>query len=91
MCHHARSWRFYAESVASRDPAFDAIKCDNYDEFKKLNCNIDAPPSYMGYYADVECSGIYYLQTNPTSPFSRRVFGIQYYPAIDHDRGIEGN
>lgn len=88
-CHHARSWLYYAESVASKYPTFDAVQCNNYDEFKNLNCNRDTPPSNMGYHADVDCSGIYYLQTNPKFPFSRNVFGIQYYPAIDSDRLVE--
>lgn len=45
----------------------------------------------MGFHASIECNGVYYLQTNPTFPFSRGVFGIQYYPGIDTDRQIEEN
>jgi hypothetical protein len=40
VCDHMRSWRYFAESVASKNsPRFDAIQCDTYKDFKKQNCS----------------------------------------------------
>lgn len=90
LCDHARSWYYYAESVEEERPSFDAIQCSSYSDFKHLNCIESTSITYMGFHAPMECSGEYYLQTNSKSPFSRGVFGLQYYPAIDTDR-LVGN
>lgn len=87
-CDHARSWHYYAESVENEEPTFDSIRCENFSEFKALNCTDSESITYMGYYAPIDCSGEYYLQTNTKSPFSRGVFGLQYYPSIDTDRQV---
>lgn len=56
ICDHARSWKYFAESVASEDLKFDSIECDDYDGFKRRNCSyknefnnmgIDASPMYL--------------------------------------------
>jgi hypothetical protein len=89
QCDHARSWHYYAESVRAKEPIFDAIKCNNYLEFKLFNCSFDPPLSNMGYHASLECNGNYYLQTNEKFPFSRGIFGLQFYPFDDTDRQTE--
>ncbi|XP_070491648.1 lipase member H-A-like [Chironomus tepperi] len=84
-CDHKRSWMYYAESVASMEPKFNAIVCEDYKNFKKLNCS-DNLTSFMGFYASENCSGVYYLQTNNDFPYSRGVFGLLYSPLVDIDR-----
>lgn len=48
LCDHARSWFYFAESVAYQEPRFDAIKCKNYETFIRLNCSDQIPFSNMG-------------------------------------------
>lgn len=70
-------------------PIFDAVQCGSYDDFKQLNCNSDSfSTNYMGFHATSDCSGVYYLQTNENSPYSRGIFGLQYYPDNDSDREV---
>ncbi|CRL01709.1 CLUMA_CG014925, isoform A [Clunio marinus] len=47
-CDHSRSWKFFAESVASFDLKFDAIKCESFEDFKILNCSVKPPLGNMG-------------------------------------------
>lgn len=48
LCDHSRSWQFFAESVATREPSFDAIKCDSYESFTNRNCSLETPLNNMG-------------------------------------------
>lgn len=48
LCDHSRSWRYFAESVASDQMRFDSLKCDSYENFKKLNCSKKALMNNMG-------------------------------------------
>lgn len=57
MCDHSRSWRFFAESVASFELTFDAIKCDGYDSFLLCNCSDETPLGNMG----IDASPEYFL------------------------------
>lgn len=84
-CDHRRSWMYYAESVMSTEPIFNAIACDNFDDFKNLSC-LDGVTNYMGYHTTQNCSGTFFLQTNNESPFSRDIFGLNYSPFVDIDR-----
>lgn len=87
-CDHTRSWLYYAESVQSREQNFHSYQCDDFNAFKRLNCT-SGIMDFMGYHATENCTGTFYLQTNNRSPFSRDVFGLQYLPLGDLDRGSE--
>lgn len=48
MCDHARSWVYFAESVASLEPKFFAVKCASFEDFKNFNCSEDLKLNNMG-------------------------------------------
>lgn len=48
LCDHQRSWKFYAESVASLNHQFYAVECSNYESFKTQNCSENQPLNNMG-------------------------------------------
>lgn len=79
-CNHARSYKYYAESVGRslKSPAFISKQCKRYAlEFDSTRCS-DPSPVSMGFYADKTVynpknfpSINYYLETNEQSPFSK--------------------
>lgn len=48
ICDHRRSWIYFAESVASLEPKFFAVKCASYADFKKFNCSESLRMNNMG-------------------------------------------
>uniref|UniRef100_A0A8C0AEN9 Triacylglycerol lipase n=1 Tax=Bos mutus grunniens TaxID=30521 RepID=A0A8C0AEN9_BOSMU len=78
-CNHARSHRFYAESILNPD-AFIAYPCRSYKSFKAGNC-FHCPKEgcpTMGHFADrfhlkkMKPNRLYYfLNTGTVSPFAR--------------------
>lgn len=78
FCSHQRSWRFYAESVKSKDKnVFDSIKCNSWNDFVNDKCD-KSSKAYMGYGVDSKISGNYYLQTNSASLYSKDQLGTTY-------------
>ncbi|KYN16118.1 Pancreatic lipase-related protein 1 [Trachymyrmex cornetzi] len=68
-CSHARSYQYFAESITSH-VGFLARSCDSFSKFKSGLCN-DTHASMMGGHKSLfRPSGIYYLMTNPSSPFA---------------------
>lgn len=68
-CSHAAAWRFYAESVKSKIPTFEAKRC-SMKILMKFICTGDS--TYMGYYASSNAdSGDYYVETNNDAPYSK--------------------
>lgn len=77
-CAHCRSYWYYAESVATTKP-FLARKCQNQGQILLFSCITpnSSTPRYMGGDPlDDTASGIYYMKTNPASPFSKGAEGI---------------
>ncbi|XP_006831554.1 PREDICTED: pancreatic lipase-related protein 3 [Chrysochloris asiatica] len=78
-CNHARSHRFYAESILNPD-AFIAYPCRSYDNFKAgdcFHCPKEGCPT-MGHFADrfhlkntTNDRPYYFLNTGTFSPFAR--------------------
>ncbi|XP_064125971.1 pancreatic lipase-related protein 3 [Loxodonta africana] len=78
-CNHARSHRFYAESILNPD-AFIAYPCRSYESFKAGNC-FHCPEEgcpTMGHFADrfhlknmKDDRPYYFLNTGTLSPFAR--------------------
>lgn len=48
LCDHQRSWKYFAETVASFELLFFAVKCETFVEFKKNNCNSKVGLNNMG-------------------------------------------
>ncbi|KAK0071806.1 hypothetical protein PV325_012319 [Microctonus aethiopoides] len=67
LCHHWRSWRFWAESIIN-EGAFRATLCDNYDDYLNGECDGN-PVINMGYGAPTNARGRFYLTTRDESPF----------------------
>ncbi|KAG5669189.1 hypothetical protein PVAND_017083 [Polypedilum vanderplanki] len=79
VCSHQRSWRYWAESVASKDSKmFAAVKCASWDEFKKRRCDFDIV-AYMGINCPTNTYGDFYLQTNKQNPFGKGMGGVKFY------------
>ncbi|GAB1868327.1 phospholipase A1 [Camponotus japonicus] len=67
-CSHARSFRFFAESISSQ-LGFHGRSCNNFIQFKRGLCN-DRPTSLMGHKSQLHARGNYYLLTNSKFPFA---------------------
>lgn len=67
-CAHGRSYEFFAESLNS---VFTAIKCASYSEIKNKKCTNNGSARMGGDPGNSGTSGIFYLETNKASPFSR--------------------
>ncbi|XP_072941193.1 pancreatic lipase-related protein 2-like [Epargyreus clarus] len=68
FCSHWRSYQFYSESVL-RPASFTASECRTWRDYKHGRCAA-ARTQYMGYAADRNSTGIYYLMTHDKSPYS---------------------
>lgn len=71
-CSHARSYRFYAESITSQ-LGFHGRSCTSFRRFQKGFCNSLAT-SIMGHKRLFRARGKYYLTTKATFPFARGPF-----------------
>jgi len=79
LCSHRRSWRFWAESVKSKDhTTFQAVKADSWKQFKEGSYDSRAPVVSMGLNCPTDARGNYYLQTNGELPFSKGIAGTHY-------------
>ncbi|KMQ93906.1 pancreatic triacylglycerol lipase [Lasius niger] len=68
-CSHARSYKFFAESIDS-SLGFHARKCSSFRHFKKGLCN-NEHISLMGHKLELHAQGNYYLETNSKFPFAK--------------------
>ncbi|XP_055386255.1 phospholipase A1-like [Condylostylus longicornis] len=69
-CSHSRSFQYYAESV-ERVNEFIPKKCNNMEEIKKNNCNINADDIRMGGKTNNDkADGIFILPTNKAYPYA---------------------
>ncbi|CAO1342007.1 unnamed protein product [Diamesa hyperborea] len=67
-CAHSRSYEYFAESLKSD---FTAIKCASYNEIKNKKCTNNGSARMGGDPGNAGTSGIFFLETNKASPFSR--------------------
>ncbi|XP_071644563.1 pancreatic triacylglycerol lipase-like isoform X2 [Temnothorax longispinosus] len=68
-CSHARSYKFFAESINS-EVGFHGKSCTSFHRFIKGLCK-DSHASIMGGHKPLfSAHGTYYLNTNPSSPFA---------------------
>ncbi|XP_003700219.1 phospholipase A1-like [Megachile rotundata] len=70
-CSHARSYRFFAESINSN--GFLARSCSGYSDYKGGKCNSNHVARMGGVQPDTKASGKYYLTTNSKSPYAKNV------------------
>lgn len=69
ICSHARGYKFFTESVNSKN--FVALSCPSWKKFKKGKCK-NNDKMIMGYYLDTtKASGKYYLKTKRRSPYGK--------------------
>ncbi|XP_048001134.1 pancreatic lipase-related protein 2-like isoform X1 [Leguminivora glycinivorella] len=74
-CSHSRAWVYFAESIKNHE-AFLALKCKDYDAFKKRQCENDISP--MGFASQRGTTGRYYLQTGEDSPYGLGKEGLTW-------------
>jgi pimeloyl-ACP methyl ester carboxylesterase len=76
-CSHARSFKFYAESINSQ-VGFYGKRCSSFIKFKLGLCK-DSHTSIMGGNKPLfSANGNYYLMTNPSSPFASGLLAMQH-------------
>jgi len=68
-CSHERAAAVYVESVFS-PKGFWGRKCPTYDEFKNGTCD-GAEQEVMGEHTPHSARGVYFLDTEPKSPFAK--------------------
>lgn len=69
MYSHSRAWDLFEESIRD-DSKFESIKCADYGsmvsgKFETKTANMGGEPGNSG------LSGVFYLQTNSSSPFGK--------------------
>ncbi|CAG9803035.1 unnamed protein product [Chironomus riparius] len=71
-CNHQRSWQYYAESVTYKqsDKKFQGVQCNTFKLFSNVLCTGTPIFNYMGYYANPNNTGSFFLNTTAQSPFS---------------------
>lgn len=82
ICSHSRVHDLFIESL-SRATRFWATKCASYGEIYEQRCSQHGEQALMG--GDIENEerplGLYYLQTNGKSPFSKyRIMDALVFP-----------
>lgn len=74
VCSHAIAAQFMAESIHPQR-TFGAIRCQNFEAMRNNSCISSGPSRQMGGEPVVDGTSppgsVYFLQTNPTSPFSQ--------------------
>ncbi|XP_039765399.1 pancreatic triacylglycerol lipase-like isoform X2 [Pararge aegeria] len=75
-CSHSRVYELYAESVLN-PTGFPSVRCANWAAFRQGNCEYDKT-SYMGYASKPGNDGLYFLQTNLSSPYSLGAEGCKF-------------
>uniref|UniRef100_A0A2S2R8G8 Lipase member H-B n=1 Tax=Sipha flava TaxID=143950 RepID=A0A2S2R8G8_9HEMI len=62
VCSHYKSYEYYARSIQSEgDESFKAVRCEQWEDYKKSTCKDYDDFTYMGEYASSNFSGNYYL------------------------------
>lgn len=69
QCAHARCILFYAESI---NTVFSAIECTSFEEIDAGICTPTGRTATLGGpFGNIGLTGVYFLETNEESPFSR--------------------
>lgn len=67
-CSHGRSYRYFAESINTKN-GFMAFECASWDDFNKKQCNGDPIP--MGEMTPKNANGTYFLETLSGPQFAK--------------------
>ncbi|XP_073962677.1 pancreatic triacylglycerol lipase-like [Choristoneura fumiferana] len=86
-CSHSRAWVYFTESVMRPD-AFPAVKCKDWEAFKKKQCEDLISP--MGFASQPGTTGLYFLQTGEDSPYGLGKTGLTWANNEGYLRGILG-
>ncbi|XP_011691720.1 PREDICTED: pancreatic triacylglycerol lipase-like [Wasmannia auropunctata] len=76
-CSHARSYKFYAESLNSQ-VGFHGRHCSSYGRFKLGLCNNERTSIMGGNKPLFSANGNFYLTTKWSSPFANGLFGTRH-------------
>lgn len=79
-CPHRFGWKFYAESITNtKERTFMSLECDAYSSLSWKICDKATPDriNYMGYNADPNIHGNFYLKTNWYPPFNKGKDGME--------------
>uniref|UniRef100_A0A2H1VLN0 SFRICE_002763 n=1 Tax=Spodoptera frugiperda TaxID=7108 RepID=A0A2H1VLN0_SPOFR len=68
-CNHDRCFHYFAESI--RDGGFTGVKCESYKHALVGDCHLPETLNMGGLEPKTGKTGVYYLETNAASPFSK--------------------
>ncbi|RXG59542.1 Pancreatic lipase-related protein 2 [Armadillidium vulgare] len=70
-CHHGMATVYFTESIKfyKTSTRFMARKCSSYSKFNCGYCDCSSTPQYMGFNANPEVHGVFYLNTSKTRPY----------------------
>ncbi|KAH9627652.1 hypothetical protein HF086_009802 [Spodoptera exigua] len=68
-CNHDRCFYYFAESI--RNGGFTGVKCESYEHALVGDCHLEETLQMGGIEPKTGKSGVFYLETNAASPFSR--------------------
>lgn len=73
-CDHMMAYRYFEESIdySVYDTFFLARNCSNWDTYASGSCPCSDGAQYMGFYANTEMPGIFYLNTSGSVPYAVR-------------------
>lgn len=71
-CSHDAAMLFWAESVRISSSQFPSLSCQAWENFCRSDCNNNQVTN-MGLTSSQMSRGLFFLQTNNNSPFSRSV------------------
>lgn len=69
-CSHGRSYRYFAESIQTKN-GFLSFECDSWEDYEAKRCEGDPVP--MGESTPDEARGTYFLETSAGPRFARLV------------------
>nr|XP_045624520.1 pancreatic triacylglycerol lipase-like [Procambarus clarkii] len=71
-CDHMMAYKYFLESLdyGIDSTLFLARNCSNWNDYEEGFCSCGENAQYMGFFVDTRVGGIFYLETNSTSPYA---------------------
>jgi hypothetical protein len=76
-CNHGRSYQLFTDSITSGSSDFNSYPCSSDDDFEAGNCfSCDGGCNNMGFYANSDVTGTFYLATRAEAPYTAKFYRI---------------
>ncbi|XP_068205110.1 inactive pancreatic lipase-related protein 1-like [Palaemon carinicauda] len=73
-CDHMMAYKYFLESIdyGIEDTLFLSRNCSDWGDYAAGNCPCSDGAQYMGFYANEEMPGVFYLNTSGSVPYAER-------------------